>query len=208
MAATMVDQEYKGLQNLDKFVSNRLNLRANNLASRLGIEESIKADVTEQKGVMAEETADQTVEVAEREEAQEKRKAKPFIKALNLEAKVNNTTLGEMLNSALAKNVALGIKQYDAEISANRTVTPFIQYIKNELAEDLHKDIAKTIDQYPGGGDISNHGAHGLSASQSMLPPISQNQSIEQSMPKSLYDHRNPDTPPAIRKGKGSLPLK
>ena len=150
-AATMVDQEYKGLQNLDKFVSNRLNLRANNLASRLGIEESIKADVTEQKGVMAEETADQTVEVAEREEAREKRKAKPFIKALNLDAKVNNTTLGEMLNSALAKNVALGIKQYDAEISANRTVTPFIQYIKNELAEDLHKDIAKTIDQYPGG---------------------------------------------------------
>lgn len=150
-AATMVDQEYKGLQNLDKFVSNRLNLRANNLASRLGIEESIKADVTEQKGVMAEETAEQTVEVAEKAEVQEKRKAKPFIKALNLEAKVNNTTLGEMLNSALAKNVALGIRQYDAEISSNRTVTPFIQYIKNELAEDLHKDIAKTIDQYPGG---------------------------------------------------------
>ena len=150
-AATMVDQEYKGLQNLDKFVSNRLNLRANNLASRLGIEESIKADVTEQKGVMAEETAEQTVDIAEKEEVQEKRKAKPFIKALNLEAKVNNTTLGEMLNSALAKNVALGIRQYDEEVSANRTVTPFIQYIKNELAEDLHKDIAKTIDQYPGG---------------------------------------------------------
>ena len=51
----------------------------------------------------------------------------------------------------LRKNISLAIKKIDAQVSANRTVTPFIQDIKNGLAEDLHKDIAKIIDQYPGG---------------------------------------------------------
>jgi len=51
-AATLVTNEYKvGEQSLDKFVSTRLNLRANNLASRLGIESTITEDVSERKDI-------------------------------------------------------------------------------------------------------------------------------------------------------------
>ena len=50
-SATMVEQEYDGSQNLDKFVSNRLNLRANSLAKRLGIEQEIKTEISDAKGI-------------------------------------------------------------------------------------------------------------------------------------------------------------
>jgi len=53
-SATMVAQEYDGSQSLDKFVSNRLNLRANSLAKRLGIEQEIKTDVSDAKKVTVE----------------------------------------------------------------------------------------------------------------------------------------------------------
>jgi len=149
-AATMVDREYNGLQNLDKFVSNRLNLRANNLASRLGIEESIKADVTERKDIVGTETAESTIETQEKAQ-KEKPKVKPFIEAINPNTKIGNDTFENVLNNGLRKNISLAIKKIDAQVSANRTVTPFIQDIKNGLAEDLYKDVAKIIDQYPGG---------------------------------------------------------
>jgi hypothetical protein len=62
-AANLVTQEYNPeLQDLDSFISNRLNLRANRIASDLGIESvqefggtGIKADVTEAKGITADE---------------------------------------------------------------------------------------------------------------------------------------------------------
>jgi hypothetical protein len=50
-SATMVEQEYDGSQSLDKFVSNRLNLRANSLAKRLGIEQEIKTEISDAKGI-------------------------------------------------------------------------------------------------------------------------------------------------------------
>ena len=62
-AANLVTQEYNPeLQDLDSFISNRLNLRANRVATDLGIESvqefggtGIKADVTEAKGITADE---------------------------------------------------------------------------------------------------------------------------------------------------------
>lgn len=56
-SATMVEQEYDGSQSLDKFVSNRLNLRANSLAKRLGIEQEIKTEVSDAKGITVEQEA-------------------------------------------------------------------------------------------------------------------------------------------------------
>jgi len=45
-AATMTQQEYNpAIQNLDTFISNRLNLRAESLAKRLGVQEKILKDV-------------------------------------------------------------------------------------------------------------------------------------------------------------------
>ena len=62
-AANLVTREYNPeLQDLDSFISNRLNLRANRVATDLGIESvqefggtGIKADVTEAKGITADE---------------------------------------------------------------------------------------------------------------------------------------------------------
>ena len=62
-AANLVTREYNPeLQDLDSFISNRLNLRANRVAADLGIESvqefggtGIKADVTEAKGITADE---------------------------------------------------------------------------------------------------------------------------------------------------------
>ena len=60
-AATMIDREYKPVQNLDKFVSSRLNLRANSLATRLGIEQDIKSSIdTEEARQIADETIAET----------------------------------------------------------------------------------------------------------------------------------------------------
>ena len=69
-AATIIDREYDAeKQDIGKFITNRLNLRANRLEKDLGVKQKIEADVSEAKGVATEEVTpeiQQTKKIAER----------------------------------------------------------------------------------------------------------------------------------------------
>jgi len=131
-AALLINNEFDpSKQTLDKFISSRLNLRANALASELGIEGAtkggIKKDVEDQKALMAEETVI---------EAKEKLKYKNA-----LESKVFPP---EVLETAYKKIITVmrTLKsRIDAPVSLNRTVTPLISEIKDEIGKLLDIDI-------------------------------------------------------------------
>ena len=69
-AATIIDREYDPeKQDIGKFITNRLNLRANRLEKDLGVKQKIETDVSEAKGVATEEVTpkiQQTKKIAER----------------------------------------------------------------------------------------------------------------------------------------------
>jgi hypothetical protein len=54
----------------------------------------------------------------------------------------------EHVTKSLEKAVALSIKNINADISANRTVTPFVNSIKENVADDLRKITKSFINQY------------------------------------------------------------
>jgi hypothetical protein len=131
-AALLINNEFDpSKQTLDKFISSRLNLRANALAYELGIEGAtkggIKKDVEDQKALIAEETIT---------EAKEKPKYKNA-----LESKVFPP---EVLETAYKKIITVmrTLKsRIDAPVSLNRTVTPLISEIKDEVGKLLDIDI-------------------------------------------------------------------
>ena len=131
-AALLISNEFDpSKQSLDKFISSRLNLRANALAYELGIEGAtkggIKKDVEEQKGLMAEET------VAEVKE-------KPKYKNA-LESKIFPAEVIESGNKKALSVVRTLKSRIDAPVSINRTVTPLITEIKDEMGKLLDIDI-------------------------------------------------------------------
>jgi hypothetical protein len=136
-AALLINNEFDASkQTLDKFISSRLNLRANALAYELGIEGAtkggIKKDAAEEKGLTADETADQGFA--------EMVKEKPKYKNA-LEAKVFPT---EVLETATRKIITIlrTIKsRIDAPVSLNKTVTPLISEIRDEVGKQLDIDI-------------------------------------------------------------------
>jgi hypothetical protein len=131
-AALLINNEFDPTkQSLDKFISSRLNLRANALAYELGIEGAtkggIKKDVEDQKALIAEETA---VEVKE----------KPKYKNA-LESKVFPPEVIETGNKKALSVVRTLKSRIDAPVSLNRTVTPLIGEIKDEMGKLLDIDI-------------------------------------------------------------------
>ena len=136
-AALLINNEFDASkQTLDKFISSRLNLRANALAYELGIEGAtkggIKKDAAEEKGLMADETADQGFAEAVKE--------KPKYKNA-LEAKVFPT---EVLETATKKIITITrtLKtRIDAPVSLNKTVTPLISEIRDEVGKQLDIDV-------------------------------------------------------------------
>jgi hypothetical protein len=131
-AALLISNEFDpSKQSLDKFISSRLNLRANALAYELGIEGAtkggIKKDVEDQKALISEETA---VEVKE----------KPKYKNA-LESKVFPTEVIETGNKKALSVVRTLKSRIDAPVSLNRTVTPLIGEIKDEMGKLLDIDI-------------------------------------------------------------------
>jgi hypothetical protein len=131
-AALLISNEFDpSKQSLDKFISSRLNLRANALAYELGIEGAtkggIKKDVEDQKTLISEETA---VEVKE----------KPKYKNA-LESKVFPTEVIESGNKKALAVVRTLKSRIDAPVSLNRTVTPLVGEIKDEMGKLLDIDI-------------------------------------------------------------------
>jgi hypothetical protein len=136
-AALLINNEFDASkQTLDKFISSRLNLRANALAYELGIEGAtkggIKKDAAEEKGLMADETADQGFT----ETVKEKPKYKNALEAKVFTAGVLETAIKKIITiTRTLKN------RIDAPVSLNKTVTPLISEIKDEVGKQLDIDI-------------------------------------------------------------------
>ena len=136
-AALLINNEFDpSKQTLDKFISSRLNLRANALAYELGIEGAtkggIKKDASEEKSLMATETADQGFAEAVKEKSKYKNA---------LEAKVFPA---EVLESSIKKIITIlrTVKsRIDAPVSLNKTVTPLIAEIRDEVGKQLDIDV-------------------------------------------------------------------
>jgi len=136
-AALLINNEFDASkQTLDKFISSRLNLRANALAYELGIEGAtkggIKKDVEDQKALMADETADQGFT--------ETVKEKPKYKNA-LEAKVFTTGVLETAINKIITITRTLKTRIDAPVSLNKTVTPLISEIRDEVGKQLDIDI-------------------------------------------------------------------
>jgi hypothetical protein len=141
-AATLIDREWDPTkQDLDKFVSNRLNLRANSLAKELGIEGitegGIKADVEQAKSLIAEET---------KQEVKEKPKYKTI-----LESKVFGDEVVNSVKDKLRRELRTLKSRIDEAVSINKTVTPLIAEIKDAMGKQADIDIKKALGGKPNG---------------------------------------------------------
>ena len=146
-ASLLINNEFNpAKQSLDKFISSRLNLRANALAYELGIEGvtkgGIKKDAAEEKGLMATETADQGFESS----AAEKPKYKDSI-----ESKVLDQPVVDEITKKIITQVRTIKSRIDAPVSLNRTITPLISEITAEMSKQVDIDIKKAMGGKEGG---------------------------------------------------------
>jgi hypothetical protein len=140
-ASLLINNEFDpSKQSLDKFISSRLNLRANALAYELGIEGAtkggIKKDAAEEKGLMASETADQGFESSVAE--------KPKYKD-SIESKVLEQPVVDEITKKIITHVRTIKNRIDAPVSLNRTVTPLISEIISEMGKQADIDIKKAM---------------------------------------------------------------
>ena len=141
-AATLITNEYNvGEQSLDKFVSTRLNLRANNLASRLGIEAAITEDVSERKDIQA----DDDIEA----EIDKPTDTKPEFKKLT-EYKGNRSFISDEdtpeVNTAIARIVgAPSFKaKFDQRAPDGKQTSDFIAALKKQFGNSILVDRIKS----------------------------------------------------------------
>ena len=131
--ATIVDQEYDpAKQNLDKFVSQRAFQRSNRLAKQLGIESQIKQDVTEAKGVKAEETAPEIKET------------KAIAKELNIAEETIQKAKDAVDKAVL--NAQNKLKGTEALTNTKRIAIrnkAFNDILDNQLYKDIQKEFGK-----------------------------------------------------------------
>jgi len=110
------------------------------------VKKEFTEDVETASKVIAEETE---TEIMKKEK--EIKKKENFSDALDLSIKVDNIPITDHVSKAVSKNARLSIKKITEQVSSNRTVTPFVQTLKEELAEDLRKVMKSYINAYPGG---------------------------------------------------------
>jgi hypothetical protein len=135
-ASLLINNEFDASkQSLDKFISSRLNLRANALAAELGIEGvtkgGIKADVELQKDLMASETAVETKETPKYKNA--------------LEAKVFSPEVTQTMSDKIIPHLRTLKTRIDAPVTLNRTVSPLISEINNAIGKELDIIIKKEM---------------------------------------------------------------
>ena len=115
---------------LAAYINRQLPLRAI-AASRRVLEGDFKKDVTEEKGLMAEETVS---------EAKEKPKYKNA-----LESNVFEPTVLKTMSDKIVTQLRTLKSRIDAPISLNRTVTPLIAEIRDAIGKQLDIDVKKAM---------------------------------------------------------------
>ena len=106
--------------------------------------QDVKTEFTE--GVEA--AAAETEEIIQREEIIKQKGKDLLLDAIDIDVDVENKSYNQHVQDALTKNVKLAVKTYNDEISANRTITPFVANVKKGLADDLRTITKKFINQY------------------------------------------------------------
>ncbi len=140
-AATLVTNEYKvGEQSLDKFVSTRLNLRANNLASRLGIEAAITEDVSERKDIQAD---DDIIEAIDRP-VEEKPEFKRLTAYQGNQAFISEDAMPEV-NTAVSRIVGAPsfTAKFDERAPDGKQTSNFIAALKKQFGNSILVDRIK-----------------------------------------------------------------
>ena len=126
---------------LDKFVSNRLNLRANSLATRLGIEQDIKSSIdTDEARQIADEPTAETETEADTEGYTNLVEAN--VLPTEMVAKVKDKIL--LITKTLKSRI-------DAAVSINKTVTPLMAEIKKEIGKQADIEFKKMLGAKRGG---------------------------------------------------------
>jgi len=139
-------------QDFGKFLANRGFLRLSNLAPRLGIESTeeyggvgIMTDVEVSKEAQA--ATEETAPAEFTKKMQEANKKINLSEGLDTSIEVDGKSYEAHVKDALSKTVARAVKKINEDISANRTVTPFVESIKADMAQDLRKITKKFINQ-------------------------------------------------------------
>jgi hypothetical protein len=83
-----------------------------------------------------------------KEEQVQQNKKETLLEAIDVKRTVEGKTYEEHVIEAVSKNARLAIKVYGEEVSANRTITPFVARIKDGLAKDLRQITKKFINEY------------------------------------------------------------
>lgn len=129
---TMVLNEFTGKQDIEKFIVNRGFLRANNLAERLGIknaEEGIDKNLDTAKTILVEET--------------EKPKTdRPRYRNI-LKSNVLPTETIAKVKDKVLKTVRTLKSKLNTKVSINKTVTPLIAEIKENMGKQADIDFKK-----------------------------------------------------------------
>ena len=75
----------------------------------------------------------------------------PLKDVIDTSTNIDGSSYESQIKDQLIKETALNIKKFGEEISANRTVTPFIYNVKEGLSQDFYKTTKKLINSHPGG---------------------------------------------------------
>ena len=140
-------------QDFGKFIANRGFTRLSDLAKRLGIESTeeyggvgIMADVETSKEAQSEFADEQTdAEISTEARVVDKQS---FAEGLDINTNIEGKPLVDYVKTALVKATKLGITKFTEEVSKNRTITPFIASVKEDMAEALRKPIKAFINNY------------------------------------------------------------
>jgi len=108
------------------------------------VKEEFTDDVETSKAAQA--VVEEIAEVKQ-EQIQENKK-ETLLEAIDVTRTVEGKTYEEHVINVVSKNARLAIKVYGEEVSANRTVTPFIARVKDGLAKDLRQITKKFINEY------------------------------------------------------------
>ena len=160
-AATIVSNEYNPeRQDLGKFLTNVLNLRANRLAKRLGIEQTFKTEISEARQIADDAPAEtvETISISERlglsNNIIEKYKSAVDIAILNTEKKLKGTEELSPTKRISVRNKAFNDiinNQIQKDISSEFGKKNFPKYLDNNF-EALRDAALKNINFKKGKG--------------------------------------------------------
>lgn len=102
---------------------------------------------------VAEETAEDYITTEERLAEQEAslKRGPSFLEALPVDQKTGEKSFKDEITEEVDKRIKRNIQFFDAAVSANRTVKPFIAEIKKDLSDNFYKQTKKWFNSYEGG---------------------------------------------------------